>query len=428
MNNAKLGLEESVLKICIKDRKVGSDIACQLRPEVFEDETNRKIFISYKESIIDEKMLDDIAFIASLDDNKCKTYAQEIITDNQGIQENSKIYVEHLIEKYNKRRIKKLADKIKTSADSDSSLADIIASINDETIKISSNSREYEIEDMGKIFTDLEAELGTEAGLSNLVDLGVPELTEFIGKIGLGSLVGIASRPSMGKTALVVEMLKQLSIKSDKRCLVFSLETDRRRFTHRMVSNVTSIPLYRLKEPGFTAAEKAAISATRDTIINSKIRFADVFDTSIEQIAAVSRKEKMKFNDLKYIFIDYMQLVSANGKSTRNEEVGYISRTLKILAKELNCIIVPILQLNRLVENRQDKRPMLSDIRESGSVEQDLDVCLMLYRDEFYTPDTNLKNMIDIIITKNKEGPLGTVKMKVNLACNQFMPLDDFDI
>jgi len=257
LSNAKLGLEESILKICVTDRKIGSEIACQLRPEVFEEEINRKIFISYKESVLDEKIaIDDVAFLASLEDPKARKYAEEILTTNEGITDNHKLYVDSLLDKYNKRRIKKLAGNIISKCDSDMEISEILAMMADENIKISSNSREYEIEDMGRIFESIESEIGTEIGLSNLVDLGVEELTQFIGKIGLGSVMGIAARPSMGKTALVVEMLKQLSIDSNKRCLVFSLETDRRRFTHRLIANASSVSLSSLKDPLISEADK----------------------------------------------------------------------------------------------------------------------------------------------------------------------------
>ena len=202
------------------------------------------------------------------------------------------------------------------------------------------------------------------------------------------------------------------------------------RLTHRIISNLTGIPLCDLKRPNLEKEKRAQILAQAKKFEDAQVKFADTFDTSIHQIEAVCRREKANHPDLKYVFIDYVQLIDAGFKnpgSNRNAEISFISRKLQLLARELGLVIVILAQLSRECERRPDKRPILSDLRDSGQIEQDATMCIFMYRDEYYNKNTADKGLTEFIVRKNKDGPVGTLKMRHQLECNKYEPYEGAD-
>ena len=226
-------------------------------------------------------------------------------------------------------------------------------------------------------------------------------------------LVLIAARPSMGKTAFVLNLAEYMAFKKDYTVAIFSLEMSKEQLVNRMLSMESRVSSQKLRTGKLEDDEWEKLIESAQIIGNSNLIIDDTPSISISELRSKCRKYKME-NDLGLVIIDYLQLMSGNGSSrseSRQQEISDISRSLKALARELEVPVVTLSQLSRAVEQRPDHRPMLSDLRESGAIEQDADVVMFLYRDDYYNKDTEIKGVAEIIIAKQRNGPIGTVKM-----------------
>ena len=226
-------------------------------------------------------------------------------------------------------------------------------------------------------------------------------------------LILIAARPSMGKTAFVLNVAENVAIKQQITTVVFSLEMSNVQLVNRMLSLESTVDADKIRKGHLDSNDWGKLIEGADSIAKSKLIIDDTPGISIAELRSKCRKYKME-NNLGLIIIDYLQLMSGSGSGRsegRQQEVSDISRALKALARELNVPVVTLSQLSRAVEQRPDHRPMLSDLRESGAIEQDADVVMFLYRDDYYNKDTELKGIAEIIIAKQRNGPIGTVKM-----------------
>lgn len=221
----------------------------------------------------------------------------------------------------------------------------------------------------------------------------------------------IAARPSMGKTAFVLNVVDYVSVRKNLPCMVFSLEMSKEQLVNRMFSLESRVDAQKLRTGNLTDAEWEMLIEGAGTIGNSSLIIDDTPGISINEMRSKCRKFKLE-HDLKLIIIDYLQLMSGSGRSeSRQQEISDISRSLKALARELSCPVIALSQLSRAVEQRPDHRPMLSDLRESGAIEQDADVVMFIYRDDYYNKDSDMKGISEIIIAKQRNGPIGTVNL-----------------
>jgi len=223
----------------------------------------------------------------------------------------------------------------------------------------------------------------------------------------------IAARPSMGKTAFVLNLVDHVAVKKGIPCMVFSLEMSKEQLVNRMLSMETNVDSQKLRTGSLTDADWDAVVEGIGVIGNSKLIIDDSPGISITDLRSKCRKMKLEYG-LDMVIIDYLQLMSGSGSKggeNRQQEVSEISRSLKALARELNAPVIALSQLSRACETRQDHRPMLSDLRESGSIEQDADVVMFLYRDDYYNKDTDMPNVAEVIIAKQRNGPIGTVNL-----------------
>lgn len=225
-------------------------------------------------------------------------------------------------------------------------------------------------------------------------------------------LVLIAARPSMGKTAFVLNVVDHVAVRKKLPCMVFSLEMSKEQLVNRMLSMESNVDSQKLRTGSLTDADWDAVIEGVGTIGNSKLLIDDTPGISIMELRSKCRKVKLEFG-LSLVIIDYLQLMSGSGKSgdNRQQEISEISRSLKALARELNAPVIALSQLSRACETRQDHRPMLSDLRESGAIEQDADVVMFLYRDDYYNKDTDTPNIAEVIIAKQRNGPIGTIQL-----------------
>lgn len=243
-------------------------------------------------------------------------------------------------------------------------------------------------------------------------------------------LVLIAARPSMGKTAFVLNIAQYAAFKSNKSVAIFSLEMSKEQLVNRMFSLESSVDAQHLRNGKLDESEWEKLVESAGVIGGSKLIIDDTPGISIQEMRSKCRKFKLE-QGLDMIIIDYIQLMSGGGKSeSRQQEISEISRSLKALAREMNVPVLALSQLNRSVEQRPDKRPMMSDLRESGAIEQDADVIMFIYRDDYYNKDTEKPGVAEIIIGKQRNGPVGTVELAwmakytrfANLAGKNFAP------
>ena len=223
----------------------------------------------------------------------------------------------------------------------------------------------------------------------------------------------IAARPSMGKTAFVLNIAQYMAFKKNKAVAIFSLEMSKEQLVNRLFSLESQVDAQSLRTGNMKDSDWEKLIEGAGVIGQSKLIIDDTPGISISELRSKCRKYKLE-HGLDIIIIDYLQLMTGSvGKSSesRQQEVSDISRQLKGLARELNVPVVSLSQLSRAVESRPDKRPMLSDLRESGAIEQDADVVMFIYRDEYYNKDSEFKKQAEIIIAKQRNGPVGTVNL-----------------
>ena len=224
-------------------------------------------------------------------------------------------------------------------------------------------------------------------------------------------LILIAARPSMGKTAFVLNVAQNMAFKEGKTVAIFSLEMSKEQLVNRLFSLESKVDSQALRTGNLTDEDWAKLIEGAAVVGKSNLIIDDTPGISIAELRSKCRKFKLEHN-LGIIIIDYLQLMSGGKRSeSRQQEISEISRSLKAVARELNVPVVALSQLSRAVEQRPDHRPMLSDLRESGAIEQDADVVMFLYRDDYYNKDTDKKNIAEVIIAKQRNGPIGTVEL-----------------
>ncbi len=237
-------------------------------------------------------------------------------------------------------------------------------------------------------------------------------------------LVLIAARPSMGKTAFELNLARHAAFKKGLTVAIFSLEMSKEQLVNRMLSMESSVDSQKLRTGQMNDQEWEKLIESAGVIGKSSLIIDDTPGIGIAELRSKCRKYKLEHN-LSIIMIDYLQLMTGNGKQeSRQQEISEISRSLKAVARELNVPVIAFSQLSRAVEQRPDHRPILSDLRESGAIEQDADVVMFIYRDEYYNHDSDKKGIAEIIIAKQRNGPIGTIELAWLPEYQRFMNLE----
>lgn len=238
-------------------------------------------------------------------------------------------------------------------------------------------------------------------------------------------LVLVAARPSMGKTAFVLNIAQRIARRGDATVAIFSLEMSREQLVNRLLAMESHVDSQSLRTGNLSGEDWAKLVEGANVIGSSRLIIDDTPAISVAELRSKCRKYKLE-HDLGVIMIDYLQLMSGTGKSdSRQQEISEISRSLKALARELSVPVIALSQLSRAVEQRPDHRPMLSDLRESGAIEQDADVVMFIYRDDYYHKDTEKKDIAEIIIAKQRNGPIGTIELVWMPKYTQFMNMKE---
>ena len=225
-------------------------------------------------------------------------------------------------------------------------------------------------------------------------------------------LIIIAARPAMGKTSFILNVAESMAFRQNKAVAIFSLEMSKQQLVNRLFAMQARVDSMSIRNGNLKDEEWGRLIESAGVVGNSRLLIDDTPGITVRELRSKCRKYQLE-HGLDIVMVDYLQLMSGSGRpgDSRQQEISDISRALKILARELNVPIVALSQLSRAVESRQDHRPMLSDLRESGAIEQDADIVMFLYRDEVYHKDTEMKGIAEVIIAKQRNGPIGTVSL-----------------
>ncbi|MFJ7953824.1 replicative DNA helicase [Lysinibacillus sp. NPDC096418] len=273
-------------------------------------------------------------------------------------------------------------------------------------------------------FDNIE-KLQSQKGDVTGIPTGFRDLDNITAGFQRNDLIIVAARPSVGKTAFALNVAQSVAVQARENVAIFSLEMGAEQLVMRMLCAEGNIDAQVLRTGALTTEDWGKLTMAMGSLSNSGIFIDDTPGVRINEIRAKCRRLAQE-HGLGMILIDYLQLIQGSGKpgENRQQEVSEISRSLKGLARELKVPVIALSQLSRGVEQRQDKRPMMSDLRESGSIEQDADIVAFLYRDDYYDKESESKNMIEIIIAKQRNGPTGTVTLAFKKEFNKFINVD----
>lgn len=273
-------------------------------------------------------------------------------------------------------------------------------------------------------FTKIESLYASKGSITGL-STGFRDLDKLTSGLQPSDLILIAARPSMGKTAFVLNIAQHIGVKEKKAVALFSLEMSKEQLVQRMLCAESTIDSQRLRIGELEPNDWTKLVSGADRLSSAPIFIDDTSGITVMEMRSKCRRLKIE-HDLKIIIIDYLQLMQGSGKKgseNRQQEISEISRSLKGLAREIGVPVIALSQLSRSVESRQVKKPMLSDLRESGSLEQDADIVAFLYRDDYYNPDSEQKNITEVIIAKHRNGPVDTVQLFFHKQFTKFSDL-----
>ncbi len=435
-NMYNLNIERAVLSAVIFDPETYEEIAAKLKPHDFYLPFHQHIFTAMEALTSEEKPLDDEFLRAKLTSmGKFDEVAMLDILSSNPIS-NTAAYMHEIKAKSTKRALATLATEIKkVTIEDDLPAEEVMNLVEKKLYEITQNSTSDDFRESKEITEAMMGEIERLKALGNSkligTDTGFKNLNDKTSGFGKGDLVIIAARPAMGKTALVLNMALK-AIERNEGVAFFSLEMPAEQLMLRLLSAKTSIPLQALRVGDLRDEQWSQLSAATQELASKKLFVDDGGYATIHHVRSKLRKLKAQHPEISVAIIDYLQLMSGEGREGRQQEVSEISRGLKQLARELQIPIVALSQLNRGVESRDNKRPMLSDLRESGAIEQDADIILFVYRDDVYreamekekemkakaegkeyTSEFRKKSEEDaeIIIGKQRNGPTGTVEL-----------------
>ncbi|MEZ7622877.1 replicative DNA helicase [Streptococcus sp. 20925_1_69] len=342
---------------------------------------------------------------------------------------NAEYYAKIVAEKAMLRRlIAKLTESVNQAYEASQPADEIIAQAEKGLIDVSENANRSGFKNIRDVlnvnFGNLEARSQQTTDITGIAT-GYRDLDHMTTGLHEEELIILAARPAVGKTAFALNIAQNIGTKLDKTVAIFSLEMGAESLVDRMLAAEGLVESHSIRTGQLTDEEWQKYTIAQGNLANASIYIDDTPGIRITEIRSRSRKLAQETGNLGLILIDYLQLITGTGRENRQQEVSEISRQLKILAKELKVPVIALSQLSRGVEQRQDKRPVLSDIRESGSIEQDADIVAFLYRDDYYERGGEEEegipnNKVEVIIEKNRSGARGTVELIFQKEYNKF--------
>jgi len=412
--------EQSILGSILLDKESIITVTETIKPEDFYKEAHKIIYecmmklnnknepidlITLTEELKKQGHLEDIGGISYI------TSLSTIVPTTSNV----KYYADIVKEKSVLRKLIRVSnDILNLGYDSSIKVEDILEKAEKQIFDISQEKSSEDFQTINSVLMDTYDTI--EKLYTNKEDItgittGFDDLNKKTNGLQRTDLLLVAARPAMGKTAFSLNLVQNAALKGDASVAVFSLEMSKEQLVQRMLSAQSHVELKKIKTGNLDENDWPRIIDAMSVLSNANIYIDDTPGIKIGELRSKCRKLKIE-KGLDLILIDYLQLMEGDGgNESRQQEISKISRSLKIIAKELNCPVVALSQLSRAPEQRSDHRPMLSDLRESGAIEQDADIVMFLYRDEYYHPDSERKNIGEIIIAKNRHGETGSVEL-----------------
>jgi len=411
--------EKALIGAILKDEQVLGDVESIVYSADFYNKQLGQIYDVMQE-LNDEKTAIDIVTVASR--LKEKGVPDEVtsidfirnILESVPVSANARVYAQIVKESALRRNVIKASQEMMNESYSGTSGIDaLMNNVESRMMKLIQTRdkgdyvpiRQVVIDTMERINAASKAE-GSVTGVPS----GFTDLDYKTSGFQNSDLILVAARPSMGKTAFVLNIAHHVVVKEHLGAVIFSLEMSKEQLMTRFLSQDAMVDSKKLRNGNLTNDEWGRLAQSADTIAKTKLIIDDTSSISINELRTKCRKYKLDY-DIGIIIIDYLQLMTGNSREGRQNEVSEISRALKGLARELNVPVIALSQLSRAVESREDKKPMLSDLRESGAIEQDADVVMFIYREDYYKKDTDRRGIADIIIAKQRNGPVGSIEL-----------------
>ncbi len=279
-----------------------------------------------------------------------------------------------------------------------------------------------DVAELGELLQETYDNLQSDEGMRTGLETGFLEMDEMTNGLQPGEMIIIAARPSMGKTALALNMAEHIAATTRQPCVVFSLEMSRQQLAQRLLCSRSGVDSHKLRRNMLTQDDFGKLALTVGELSEAPLFIDDTPGLTLLGLRAKARRLAAR-HDIKAVFVDYLQLMSAPGSESRQQEVSNLSRGIKALARELSVPVICLSQLNRAAEQREGHRPRMSDLRESGSIEQDADVVMMLHREDYFhrgEDDYEDTNIAEVILTKQRNGPTGTIKLHFHGSTTRF--------
>ncbi|NLL31208.1 MAG: replicative DNA helicase [Clostridiales bacterium] len=415
-----LEAEQSVIGSMIIDKEAISKALEKLNEEDFYRDGHKVIFKAIREMYSEDMAVDLVTLLEYLKSTEKLekaggvTYISEI-SSSVITTANLDSYIKIVEDKSMLRKlIKSSTSIIEESYNKQDKVSEVLDFAQKKIFDIADTKNTSDYESLSTVlergFLEIERLFNNRGAITG-VGSGIRDLDAKTSGFQKGDMVLIAARPSMGKTTFALNIAEHAALVENKSVVIFSLEMSKEQLAYKLLCSEASVDMLKLRTGNLDDDDWERIARATGPLSKAKIFIDDTAGLSVMEMRSKCRKIKME-HGIDLILIDYLQLMSGSaGSESRQQEVSEISRSIKALAKEMQCPVIALSQLSRAPEQRADHRPMLSDLRESGSIEQDADVVMFLYRDEYYNKETEDKGIGECIIAKQRNGPVGTVKM-----------------
>lgn len=411
--------EKSVLGSMMIDKNVIAQVVEILSAEDFYRDAHKYIFKSIVEMYQRDEPIDEITLLEHLKstDRLEKSGGISYITEIGSsvlTTANVKSYIKIVEDKATLRKLIDSSTKIIESCYNNQDDVEKVIDVAEQKIfdlaeKKSSSDFEPLSDILERGFEQIETLFNNKGEVTG-IGSGFKDLDDLTSGFQKGDMILIAARPSMGKTTFALNIAEHAALREGKSVVIFSLEMSKEQLAYKLLCSEANVDMLKLRTGNLEDKDWENIARASGPLSSAKIYIDDTAGVSIMEMRSKCRRLKIEYG-IDLILIDYLQLMSGSGEESRQQEVSEISRNIKAIAKEMQCPVIALSQLSRAPEQRADHRPMLSDLRESGSIEQDADLVMFLYRDEYYNKETEEKNVAECIIAKQRNGPVGNVKL-----------------
>lgn len=430
-----LDAEMSLLGAILIDEEVLSDVTDKIRADDFYEKRHSIVFGGMMRLFERHRPID----LLTLSDELEKKDELEMVGGSSYLSEltnyvptaaNASSYAELVAQRAVRRRlIKASSDIAELAYQDDSNTQEILERAEAELFSVSDMSLKQDLVSLEQILTesfDRMEELHRDRGKLRGIRTGWRDLDNLTAGLQRSDLLIVAARPAMGKTTLVTNLAYNVAAKEHQSVLFFSLEMSKEQLVDRMLADASGVDAWNIRTGNLSDDDFEKISTAMGEMAEAPIFIDDTPGLTVLEMRTKARRQA-HIQPLGLVIVDYLQLMqgsSRRGESNRVQEVSEISRGLKLIARELNVPVIALSQLSRSVESRNPQVPQLSDLRESGSIEQDADLVAFIYREAYYNPDTERQNITDLIIAKHRNGPVGTIELYFHPERLRFMSLD----